>query len=150
MTLPTRPHAIFSTLQGTQNPDTKANLAKELKFSRHSNLQLDTWLTFETVKIFTFIFAFYILLLSTVPCCAVDNCNEPTEQSNSNNTHKHDDDCKNCSPFALCGNCVGFTITTKYNQLDTPKLLTDTDFPQYTQLYFPQYISSFWKPPKIC
>ena len=28
MTLPTLPHAIFSTWQGTQNPDTKANLAK--------------------------------------------------------------------------------------------------------------------------
>jgi hypothetical protein len=28
MTLPIRPYAIFSTLQGTQNPDTKANLAK--------------------------------------------------------------------------------------------------------------------------
>jgi hypothetical protein len=28
MTLPTRPHAIFSTLQGTQNPDTRSTLAK--------------------------------------------------------------------------------------------------------------------------
>jgi hypothetical protein len=28
MTLPTRPYAIFSTWQGTQNPGTKANLAK--------------------------------------------------------------------------------------------------------------------------
>ena len=26
MTLPTRPHVIFSTLQGTQNPDTKPTL----------------------------------------------------------------------------------------------------------------------------
>jgi len=28
MTLPTRPHAIFSTLQGTQNPDTKPTLQR--------------------------------------------------------------------------------------------------------------------------
>jgi hypothetical protein len=36
MTLPTRPHAIFSTLQGTQTPDTKpANLAK----SKNANAQ---------------------------------------------------------------------------------------------------------------
>ena len=27
-TLPTRPHAIFSTLQGTQNPDTKPTLQR--------------------------------------------------------------------------------------------------------------------------
>jgi len=28
MTLPTRPHAIFSTLQRTQNPDTKPTLQR--------------------------------------------------------------------------------------------------------------------------
>jgi hypothetical protein len=28
MTLPTLPHAIFSTLQGTQNPDTKPTLQR--------------------------------------------------------------------------------------------------------------------------
>jgi hypothetical protein len=28
MNLPTRPHAIFSTLQGTQNPDTKQTLQR--------------------------------------------------------------------------------------------------------------------------
>jgi len=28
MTLPSRPHAIFSTLQGTQNPDTKPTLQR--------------------------------------------------------------------------------------------------------------------------
>ena len=28
MTLPTRPHAIFSTWQGTQNPDTKPTLPR--------------------------------------------------------------------------------------------------------------------------
>jgi len=28
MTLPTRPHAIFSTLQGAQNPDTKPTLQR--------------------------------------------------------------------------------------------------------------------------
>ena len=36
MTLPTRPHAIFSTLQGTQNPDTKPWPCKELKMPTHS------------------------------------------------------------------------------------------------------------------
>lgn len=34
MTLSTRPFAIFSTLQGTQNPDTKSTL-QELKMPMH-------------------------------------------------------------------------------------------------------------------
>jgi len=36
MTLPTRPHAIFSTLQGTQNPDTKPTLQR----AKNANAQL--------------------------------------------------------------------------------------------------------------
>jgi len=35
MTLPTRPHAIFSTLQGTQNPVT-SQPCKEPKMPRHN------------------------------------------------------------------------------------------------------------------
>ena len=37
ITLPTRPHAIFSTLQGTQNPDTKPPLqrAKKCQHTAH-------------------------------------------------------------------------------------------------------------------
>lgn len=35
MTLPTPPHAIFSTLQGTQNPDTKPTLQRAKK-SQHT------------------------------------------------------------------------------------------------------------------
>ena len=36
MTLPTRPYAIFSTLQGTQNPTHKSQPCKELKMPTHS------------------------------------------------------------------------------------------------------------------
>jgi len=36
MTLPTRPNAIFSTLQSTQNFYTKPPLQKELKIPKHS------------------------------------------------------------------------------------------------------------------
>ena len=39
MTLPTQPHAIFSTLQGTQTP-TQSQPCKELKKPMHSPLTL--------------------------------------------------------------------------------------------------------------
>ena len=38
MTLPTRPHAIFSTLQGTQNPNTKPTLQR----AKNANAQPTT------------------------------------------------------------------------------------------------------------
>ena len=37
MTLPTRPHAIFSTLQGTQNPDTKPTLQRAKNANAQAN-----------------------------------------------------------------------------------------------------------------
>jgi hypothetical protein len=101
------------------------------------------------VKLFSLIFAFYILLLSAVPCCAVGNCNDEIGQTQSGTTHKHNDDCKNCSPFALCGNCLGFAISTTIFQVDIPQQLTRQFFPGYKQSYLPQYISSFWQPPKL-
>jgi len=111
--------------------------------------QFEMLLIFATVKIFTFIFSCYILLLSTVPCCTVDNCNDETLQSQTAGKHDHNDGCKNCSPFTLCGNCVGFTITANSFQVDTPLQLIQQTFSGYIQSYLPQYISSFWQPPRL-
>jgi hypothetical protein len=109
-----------------------------------------TGLIFASVKLFTFIFSFYILYLSTVPCCTNDTCNDNDRQTQSTDTPtRHDDNCNNCSPFAICGNCSGFTFTNKLFQVETPEQLTHQTFTDYMQLNFPQYISSFWQPPKI-
>lgn len=122
---------------------------KELKFFRQSNPQLDTSLIFTPVKLFTFIFAFYILLLSTLPCCAVDNCNDETQQTQTADKHEHNDSCQNCSPFTLCGNCVGFTFIANSLQVDLAQQFTEQTFSGYIQSYLPQYISSFWQPPRL-
>jgi len=101
------------------------------------------------VKIFTFIFCLYILLLSTVPCCAIDNCKDKTPQTQKAGTDKHNDDCKNCSPFNQCGNCTGFSFSLNIVQLQINQQLTQQAFPVYTQSYFNHYISSFWQPPRL-
>jgi hypothetical protein len=96
------------------------------------------------VKLFISIFAIYILLLSAIPCCAFDNCNN-TEQSTSN----HNDDCKNCSPFAVCGNCTGFTNIAMPIQVSSLHFLTGNDYPLFILAQIPQHTFSFWQPPKI-
>jgi hypothetical protein len=90
-----------------------------------------------------------MLILSAVPCCATDNCNDKTEQSPSDKNHKHNDDCKNCSPFALCGNCTGFTINAFPFVVDAPVWQIEKNFTGYITSYFPPYFSSFWQPPKL-
>ncbi|MBN8701273.1 MAG: hypothetical protein J0L54_16820 [Chitinophagales bacterium] len=143
-----QPIAHFGTFASTQTL-TQSQLAKEPKFSQHRNLQLDTSPIFATVKLFTFIFSFYILFLSTVPCCAVDNCNDDVQQSQTSDRHEHNDGCKNCSPFTLCGNCAGFTFIANSLQVDTPQQFTQQTFSGYIQSYLPQYVSSFWQPPRL-
>jgi hypothetical protein len=140
--------AHFGTFANTHT-FTVANLRKSHNFSRHCNLQLYTRLIFATVKNFTFIFSFYILFLSTVPCCAVYNCNDEAQETKAAGKHEHNDSCKNCSPFALCGNCVGFTLIANNFQVGTPQQLTQQTFPGCTQSYLTLYISSVWQPPRL-
>ena len=65
------------------------------------------------------------------------------------NKHKHNDGCNNCSPLTLCSNCVGFTLIANSIQVDTPQPLTQQTCSSYIQSYLPQYISSFWQPPRL-
>jgi hypothetical protein len=106
-------------------------------------------LTFAIVKIFTFIFAFYLLFLSAIPCCALDNCRDEAQLTQMPQKHEHHDGCKNCSPFNQCGNCTGFTFSVNVLQIDTPQQIIKPILPVYIQSYVPTYISSFWQPPKL-
>jgi hypothetical protein len=102
-----------------------------------------------TVKIFISIFALYILFLSTIPCCALDNCQDETSITQKSNQHEHSDGCKNCSPFNQCDNCIGFAFSSKIIQIDTPQQFSQQIFSGCTQFYLPEYVSSFWQPPKL-
>lgn len=82
-----------------------------------------------------------------MPCCIDDDCNHNQKQTQTEN--RHHDDCNNCSPFILCGQCVGFIIPYSGCQINTPQILVNAFFDEYIQLYFPQYFSSLWLPPKI-
>jgi hypothetical protein len=99
------------------------------------------------VKIFAFIFSFYILFLSTVPCCALDNCKNETHQIN--NKHNNNDGCKNCSPFNQCGNCAGFAFSLDVFRIDKPSQLIQQTFSNTIQHNLPQFFSSFWQPPRL-
>jgi len=90
-----------------------------------------------------------MLFLSAVPCCSTDDCDDEIRQEQTGGNHEHNDDCKNCSPFALCENCVGFAFTVNIFQVDAPKMLIDKISSDFVQLYFPQYTTSFWQPPKL-
>ena len=100
------------------------------------------------MKIVAYILSFYLLFLAAVPCCAFDTCKEKAVNERNNDAEKNND-CKNCSPFATCGNCMGFTIATESFRADIIKPLAERVFSDPVQGYFPQYICSFWQPPRL-
>ena len=100
------------------------------------------------MKFFAFLFSFYILLLSIVPCCAPGNCQDDAQLTQQADNRQPNNDCQNCSPFNQCGNCVGFTLMATFFAVDSPLHLLQPAFPLPVQFSFAQYISSFWQPPK--
>ena len=103
------------------------------------------------MKILCFILSFYVLVLSTFPCCAEDYCNDEikTEHSNNHSQDHKDTDCNGCSPFITCGTCFGFTLSnTAYNfQLLTTFVEKQINLCQ--QNYVENYFAEIWNPPKI-
>lgn len=90
----------------------------------------------------------YVIMLSAVPCCAGDNCNNDfkTEQSDK---HKETTDCNACSPFFSCGSCTGFTFQLSRYSLTPVVLLSQGNFPVFEQHFYSQFCLNIWQPPKL-
>ena len=94
----------------------------------------------------------YVLLLSTVPCCTEDKCEDDiaTAQLTNQSQEKHDD-CEGCSPFMTCGSCTGFTFSTQVFSFEpTTKFIENNSLTRSFKVLFVDYfIATIWQPPKI-
>lgn len=109
--------------------------------------------TFVAVRFFALIFSFYILALSVVPCCAFcggDNGEPLAVAARGDRDHEGDrDGCKNCSPFSLCGHCVGFTVTARFAKVERIVLGRLVGWRETTPSYCFSYSASCWQPPRV-
>ncbi len=103
------------------------------------------------MRIFTFIFSLFILVLSIVPCSDDENCNEANiELSSDHADHDHEED--SCTPFCTCSccSCAGFVflalkfhVTLQEAKILSPAVtINNSDF-------ISNYFNSFWQPPKL-
>jgi len=98
------------------------------------------------MKFAGYILAFYLVLLSTIPCCAIDNCrDDATEISNAQG---EEEDCGSCSPFFSCEGCAAATIAYEPISLDIAALLISPVYTTYLQTALPRVDDDFWQPPK--
>ena len=106
------------------------------------------------MKLPGYILAFYIILLSAVPCCAFDSCPDDKKENAVTTEQKEqhesdDDDCGNCSPFFSCEGCATATVNVEPVQFEivtTPLLPAYTG---YTQAPLSTIDYDFWQPPKL-
>jgi len=103
------------------------------------------------MKTICFILSCYVSVLSVVPCCVDDYCDDEIkiEESSTENQDQNDDNSYNgCSPFITCGTCTGFTFSNAdYNF--QPITCVKSKFILYQQGFDKNYFTEIWQPPKI-
>ena len=110
-------------------------------------------LYFCTVKLLTFLFAFYILLLPCIPCTDKAECDNDskTETPQSTNHQKHQHNEEACSPFCNCA-CCGQTLLSSLNL--TKNIIAKPLLQQKQQYCYnnitltSNFFGNIWQPPK--
>ena len=105
------------------------------------------------MRTFALIFSFYILVLSVVPCCAFcggdDVALAAVAPKDRQDRQGDEDGCKNCSPFTLCGHCVGFVVTARFAKVERVALGRRVSWREMGPSYFFSYSASCWQPPRM-
>ena len=106
---------------------------------------------FRYVKRLLYLFPFYILFLSGVPCSPYDGCDEElniaahTSNTAGKTDHKTDSP---CSPFFACGANHGVVIPDLQIDLAlVPTLIVQLQF-LFSEMPLLAFIPSVWQPPK--
>ena len=104
------------------------------------------------MKLICYLLSFYVLLLSTVPCCSDANCDTSVKQNNNNCTataKANANACSACSPFYSCCSGVAFTFSTAiidFNKIVFVKEHLTIFYKSYPLTYF---TAKIWQPPKL-
>jgi hypothetical protein len=104
------------------------------------------------VKLLCLILSVYVIMLSTRPCCADNDCRgkDISKKESAGKSPIKEKECPGCSPFFTCGTCVGFIIT-KSLMLDL-KLIAEAPakfYARYQQSYVHRVSLSIWQPPQL-
>lgn len=100
-------------------------------------------------KVIYITFSFYVLILSTMPCCVEDDCGDEIEvvHVSEHDRDRKPDDCSSCSRFLTCGSCAGFVLS------DSGSFSADFAIESlvHTPFFLPvnDYVVRIWQPPNL-
>ncbi len=94
----------------------------------------------------------YILLLTGIPCCAYENCEDGHTELAGGQTQGHDEGqdkgCGTCSPF-FCHSCSGCIIATIHYEPAPVKVQGEKVYNAIIRVFTPQYVPFLWQPPDL-
>ncbi len=101
------------------------------------------------MKFFAFIFAFYILSISTMPCNDVHDGAKSSISTVEQAQDHHESDNDICSPFCICSCCQGFVAMTSFADITPVTFTFTTGFAHYTEKFFSSSFAAIWQPPRL-
>ena len=108
---------------------------------------------FYRVKFIALFLSVIVVALTVMPCCASEDTKHQAHEVAQMGKHEFDrqldDCCKDCSPFYVCGTCIGFTFTTQ----ETVILIIPAKPVKHNTAYIPVHLPliplAIWQPPKL-
>lgn len=107
---------------------------------------------FATMKLFVFIFSFYVLALNCFPCGDSEGCNEIKNQkiSFTAQQQEHQHETEACTPFCSCACCsaVSFYQPLCFTKM-APLVFKKINFHYHSNEFYSFNLHSVWQPPRI-
>jgi len=105
------------------------------------------------VKFIAFFLSVIVLTLTVMPCCALEesesHAHKTKQKENHECDHNGDDCCKDCSPFYVCGTCIGFTFTSQSVLTFAIQIKPVQHNTAYIPVELPTNPMVIWQPPKL-
>lgn len=109
------------------------------------------------MKMFSFLFSMYILVLSCLPCGDMEDCtvvdNQRIAFSETNHTN-HQEDTETCPPFCKCACCgtnfvLNFSFSPLISEIAQCALSEKVKSNFYNTTFISDFYGNIWQPPKI-
>lgn len=101
------------------------------------------------MKFFCYLLIVVTLSLSVIPCCTVDECCDARHTTCAANDHHSEEAPATCSPFMVCGSCIGLLALPAFTELNPEQVVSENNRIPYIQAYPEKHNMKFWQPPKV-
>lgn len=104
------------------------------------------------MKILATILSLYLLVITCMPCCDLQECDNASEsQFTTQQSHQAENEHANeiCSPFCICACCTSVVELDQTDEYSFDRPEVTATFFQHTVAVVSNDFSAIWQPPKV-